>query len=820
MRARAEPAPPTPGVRPEAPRGSSLRLRELAGATALVALAAAVLLWRVLLLGEVLLPADIVFQDPAWRSVAPAGFTRAQNPLISDQIRLFYVLHDVAARSLAAGDGVPLWNPYAFAGQPLVGNAQSALFYPPNLLLRWLPATAVAGIRAVFLLVAGGVFAYLYARRIGTSHAAGCLAALGFVLGGPFVVWLGFPLANVLVWLPFVLWAAEGLLAGGRPLLWTALAGLGLGLAILGGHPETSFHVAALFAVYVLARLPASGRRGRAALRVVGCVAAAGLLGVAIGAVQLLPFLDALLASSTLGTRRQALAAEPWLYGADWLTEAATGVTLLYPTFFGTPVSGNYAWPFAGLSNYNRQTLYFGAVALALALAAVGDRERPRVVRVLAALALVCLLVAWRFPLFELANHLPFVSVVRNDRLRLPFAFFGAVLAGFGLDALRRSSGTRPARAVLVTTVLVPPLVLAAAAAAAVLPQAAPRWAARLLRHASEQVFVATELQSFVPLAIALAALVLLGVRLPQCARVAALVGLAGVELLALAWGYNPSVPEALVFPETAVTRRIGASLVPPRVIGIDAFWPNYGTPYGIAQIEAYDLPVPGLFADLYRAQGGRGEEHHQRWRPEWPLARFLGVEYVVSSHPVKQRGLVPVLRDGSVWLYRTANPLPRALVVHDVAVIEAPRRALARLARGRVDLARTVVLHEPLPAEAARAIRPPPPGSAPSRASFVSYRPEHVVIDVLAAAPGVLVTSEAYAAGWQATLDGEPVPIHRANHAFRAVLVPEGRHTVAFTYRPLAARTGYVLTALGVLVAVSGAALGARLRPRPGRAV
>ncbi|MEW6270935.1 MAG: hypothetical protein AB1689_16755, partial [Thermodesulfobacteriota bacterium] len=256
---RREPhaAPPTaPHAEPGLPRA-----RELAVAAALAVLAAVALCWRVFLLGEVLVPADIVFEDPAWRSVAPPGFTRPQNPLLSDQIRLFYVLHDLVFRSLAQDGELPLWNPYAFAGQPLVGNAQSALFFPPNLLLRWLPASAVAGLRALFLVIAGGVLAYLYGRRIGISHPGGCVVLLGFVLGGPFVVWLGFPLANVLICLPLLLWSAEGLVSGDRPVAWTVLAALGVGLAIVGGHPETAFHVVALFAVYALARTLTLGDR-------------------------------------------------------------------------------------------------------------------------------------------------------------------------------------------------------------------------------------------------------------------------------------------------------------------------------------------------------------------------------------------------------------------------------------------------------------------------------------------------------------------------------------------------------------------------------
>ncbi|MEW6270936.1 MAG: YfhO family protein [Thermodesulfobacteriota bacterium] len=539
-----------------------------------------------------------------------------------------------------------------------------------------------------------------------------------------------------------------------------------------------------------------------------------------------MPFVDALLASSTLAVRHHAMAAASALYHAAWLQEAATGVTLLYPTFFGTPVSGNFAWPFEGLSNYNRQTLYFGALGLALACAAVSDPRRRRPVGLLAGLALACLLIAWRFPLLEAVNHLPLLTVVRNDRLRLPFAFFGAVLAGFGFDALCSrdrvpARACRALRVVLGVTILLPLVLLALAP---LLPADAPEWAQRLARHLADHVFVRSLPQSWTPLAVAVAAILVVGTPagtrlLGGSGRKAAVVALVGGELLVLGWGYNPSVTRELVFPPTRTTRLVGGKPVPARVIATGAFWPNYGTPYDAAQIEAYDLPVPRLFADLYRAQGGRAEDHHQRWRADWPLTALLGVEFVVSPQPVKQRGLRPLLQDGGVWVYRNERALPRAWLVHQTAVARDDAEALSELAGGRFDFTRAALLERALPADVARALGEAPPG-ARSSASFVEYRPNRVVLDVDAVAPGLLVTSEAHATGWSATVDGAPAAVHRANHAFRAVVVPRGRHRVVFRYAPWPFHAGRAASVAAVLLAALLAAAEARRRrtARPAR--
>jgi len=67
-----------------------------------------------------------------------------------------------------------------------------------------------------------------------------------------------------------------------------------------------------------------------------------------------------------------------------------------------------------------------------------------------------------------------------------------------------------------------------------------------------------------------------------------------------------------------------------------------------------------------------------------------------------------------------------------------------------------------------------------------------------------VLVFSDVYYPGWRATLDGQPVPIRRADYLFRAVEVPAGRSQIVLTYSPIHwwVGLGLALVTLGVLAA------------------
>jgi uncharacterized membrane protein YfhO len=77
-------------------------------------------------------------------------------------------------------------------------------------------------------------------------------------------------------------------------------------------------------------------------------------------------------------------------------------------------------------------------------------------------------------------------------------------------------------------------------------------------------------------------------------------------------------------------------------------------------------------------------------------------------------------------------------------------------------------------------------------------------------------VLADTFYPGWRATVDGRPAEIVRANHAFRSVRLPAGRHEVRFRYESAWFRWGLVLAGLGAL-ALAAAAV-ARLAGRRGQ--
>ena len=142
--------------------------------------------------------------------------------------------------------------------------------------------------------------------------------------------------------------------------------------------------------------------------------------------------------------------------------------------------------------------------------------------------------------------------------------------------------------------------------------------------------------------------------------------------------------------------------------------------------------------------------------------------------------------------IYRNPNVLPRAWLVHDVAVIPDDDAELARMAQADFDPAALAIL----PAA------PPPVAApqAPEPAPTIGYAPNRAEVRASVAAPAVLMVSDAYSDDWRVTVDGQPATLYRANYAFRGVWLPPGEHTVEFSYRPRAFLIGSAISGVTLL--------------------
>lgn len=67
----------------------------------------------------------------------------------------------------------------------------------------------------------------------------------------------------------------------------------------------------------------------------------------------------------------------------------------------------------------------------------------------------------------------------------------------------------------------------------------------------------------------------------------------------------------------------------------------------------------------------------------------------------------------------------------------------------------------------------------------LTTYEPNRLVYEVSTPKEGVVVFSEMYYPGWQATIDGQPADIARADYILRAMNIPAGKHTIEMRFDP-----------------------------------
>lgn len=429
------------------------------------ALAALVFYWPSVVGGLVALPLDNLWVMPPW-----AGPPHAvpHNRLIGDLILQNYPWKLILEQALRQHE-LPLWNPYEMTGLPYLATAQTSVLYPFSALFLLIgPLRAYGWYDALHQTLAAG-FTYLLLRRLGLSRFGSVTAALVFAFCFFLTVSYIWPMVlGSAVWLPLALWSLVGLArsieqgAFERTLvLDLPIGALAIALGILGGHPEITFYatfVVALYGLYRSACFLLRHRSAAAERMLLGAGMIIGL-GVLIGGVQLVPFLDVLRTNNRQGetTYRQVI---------SYALPHRQVLGFLMPDFFGNPTAHEYfdlttfretpvgdnalGQPtdpprtiFWGTKNYVEAGGYVGVVPLLLALiGALLARHRDR--WFFAGLAVLSLLLAFGTPLYALIYYgLPFFSQLRTPfRWLYPFDFSLAVLAGLGADWLWRR-GTR-----------------------------------------------------------------------------------------------------------------------------------------------------------------------------------------------------------------------------------------------------------------------------------------------------------------------------------------------------------------------------------------
>jgi hypothetical protein len=229
----------------------------------------------------------------------PAPFTQYQLPAAwshSDLIFSHWPTALLIQRTFAQVHQLPLWNPYFGGGQPLGADPLAALFYPPTQLVQ------ILSLRNYYLVLILGHFVFaglgmlLLARRaFKLPRFAALVAAVSYMATPGLISHLGaghITMLQTIAWYPWLALACWATLR--EPRRWGALLGICFALTLLAGHPQMAYYgllmTAALAFWLLMKRWRLEGRR--AIIVPVAWLAAAGVVGVLLAAVHLLPLME------------------------------------------------------------------------------------------------------------------------------------------------------------------------------------------------------------------------------------------------------------------------------------------------------------------------------------------------------------------------------------------------------------------------------------------------------------------------------------------------------------------------------------------------
>jgi len=701
------------------------------------------------------------------------------------------------------------WCPGLYCGLPLFSESQTGYLHPLKYLLYpWLETWQALNIDTVLSVWLTGLGTFLWLRRhvgpAGALTGAAILGASGYVWGHL----IHTSMINALASVPFVIWGLESSWANGR---WrgVVLGALALAIEVFAGHLQDALLTIGLVGLYGIYRAATEeGLRQR--LRALGMAIVLVGLGVLISGVQWVP-------SKELLDRSPRAGGMPWqeLIYASWSPELLP--TLAVREAFGT--RARYTDWMNGYYPYHEMNTYMGLIAMVLAfVGAGGGGARDRWTNfwvLLIGIGAVLMLGKFTF-LFDHAHRVPILGSSREPvRLHLWVAIGVAALAAIGVERLGRPGTVSIRGGLIAAGVLIAlsiPIMLYIYAPVWIGPKrgVTPEHIARY-RWLGRELLIATIRTALLACAawwIARGAARTLDPA-RRARRAAILPILVLTDLLSAHLVDAPTVDPSYwtVPPESA--RRLKDNPAVIRVFGRgdnDAGEPGYASKQvdfrSVRDSLDWSLPL------VWHLRGAKGNTPMISRRladfTDRDLGKKLGrvrFDLEGDSHIVTGRGYagqfaaLPRVRAGAAFIHRNAGALPRARLMGRPVYADNQQDAIVALYRLGTGLREQLVVEDPLR---------PLSGAANDvgTARIVEDLPEHVVVETESTAPAYLVLADTFDPGWSASVDGRPAPIRPAYVAFRAVYLPEGKHSIVFDYRPAGLLLGLGLTGCGVLLA------------------
>jgi hypothetical protein len=729
-----------------------------------------VFFWQFLLKGLLPIPSDTIvglyypFREIYFKT-NPNGVPY-KNFLVTDPVRQQIPWKNLvveAEKNLT----LPIWNPYNFAGTPLLANLQSGAFYPTNLLFLLLPFSMAWSLIILLEPLLAGLFLYLYLRNLKLNQLASFLGAITFAFCGFSVAWLEWgSIISTALWLPLILLAIDKIFeVKAKHTVWFFTLVFSLTFAFFAGHLQTFFYLGLLAICYLIFRWLRDGHQ----LKKLGLFLTAFFLVLVLSLPQLIPTLNFIL----LSARNVDL---PGWTQAGWFIPWQNLIQFVAPDFFGNPATLNYY----GVWNYGEFIGYIGIVPLIVAFFALFfRRDKPTFFFGTALFLSLIFALPTIFAKLPYKFDLPFISTAQPTRLLFIADFSLSILAALGIDILVSTKNKK--------------YILIILAVFAVL--FAGLWSFVLLFHgnilSAQNLSVAKQNLIFPTLLFILSAALLSISAFIQDKKITIavlvlLIALTVFDLFRFGWKFEPFTNQNYLFPSTSVTTFLKSQAGPFRVMATDSkiFPPNFSSVYNLQTLDGYDPLYLLRFGELMAASA-RGVPNintpfgfNRIITPQDPLSRttdLLNVKYVLSLEAVNNPKLKLVFDDGTVKAYENEMAMPRAFFVNTTYLANSKQDAITAMFDLNYPLDKRATVENVSNKNLFKS------NWDLGQAQITDYQNDKVTIDINNPGEGFLVLTDSFYPTWHATIDGKPTTIYLTDYNFRGIITPKGKHMIQF---------------------------------------
>lgn len=759
----------------------------------------AVFFYKFLFFGYIPFPGDLLIAEyNPWKTETYLGYNPGSYPNKAqyfDVLRQLYPWRSFAIDQIREG-ALPLWNPYNFSGSPLLANFQSAVLYPLNILLFFLPFKIGWGALVTLQPFLALFFTFLYARKIGLKKFPALFAGFSYSFSSFFIVWLEYnTIGHILAWMPFALLTIENLLEK-KSRWWMVGLVFSIFSIITAGHIQVAGYVIIFFVAYILFRTYNKDQR----LYVFSFI----ILGIGISAFALFPGFELISQSARSQIPYSIIMDKVLVMPKQW-------IMFFVSDFFGNPATRNYILD----DTYVGKAISIGIIPLLLASLALFHLKTDRFVKFFLFVSVVIILYITKNPITALLFHIPipFVSSSSSTLSTFLLSFALSMLSGFGMQSLFAGKTTKRdilrVFSVFVVIFIVfwtfvlksnTGLILVGAMSVAMKELL---FATILLMTGGIVMFLSISHKKFLT---ALCVLLLL---------------VHGVYVFRSFQKFNPFVPQELVFPQASVFSFL------QKQDSIQRFWgykagsveANFATENRLYSPVGYDplyskryaqfinLSESGKIASSFSLQNRsdaiistRGNLTENLFRDR--VFSILGVSYVLdwvesgsSEKDFPPNRFISVYSSNGWKIYRDQFLHSRIRLIGNYEVFSSDQEFEKRFFKQSFNPTNVVLLEK----KVKMSLKSDPKSSVVIK----KYKPSEILVGTSSSTNQLLYVSDTFFPGWKAYVDNNRVEILRANYAFRAVIIPKGKHEVFMKYEPLSMQLGVVISFLSLLVSM-----------------